>query len=136
MLLSMGLHSRWPPLGRGYSSAGPWKAQASADDSVGKQASPSRKTRDGEASTKPPLSAALAEAAHCWAGRPSFYERRWAIIRMPLFGRSVTDGKYLTFWPGTGVSLNFCAIVASNKTASIIANPAPTHALGPPPNGK
>src|SRR5258708_28083825 len=70
------------------------------------------------------------------AGRSSFYERRSAIIRMPLFGRSVTDGKYLTFWPGTSVSLHFCAIAASNNTASIIANPAPTHTLGPPPNGK
>ena len=55
---------------------------------------------------------------------------------MPCLGRRVTENRGWMDWLGASVRRNFWAIVARSSVASIMAKPAPTQTLGPPPKGK
>src|SRR5205823_14431831 len=59
-----------------------------------------------------------------------------SVIRIPCFGRRVKLGTGVTGCSGTARNRKRCAIVASSSVASIMANEAPMHCLGPPPKGK
>jgi hypothetical protein len=60
----------------------------------------------------------------------------WQTILNPKRGRKVSEASILTWASGATSKRNHHAIVASNSTASIIANNAPMHFRGPSPKGK
>jgi hypothetical protein len=64
-----------------------------------------------------------------------FYRFLRTILK-PFLGLKVMDGCGVIFSPGVARSRNSCAMVASNRTASILAKDWPMQSLGPPPKGK
>ena len=58
------------------------------------------------------------------------------LILIPCLGRSVKPGAGCTEVSSTLTRRNLRAIIARINTASVMANDAPIHCLGPPPKGK